>query len=49
MTLGQAVRAARRAGIEIRPKGSGIAAAQTPAPGPAVRGTLCAVSFRNGG
>jgi cell division protein FtsI (penicillin-binding protein 3) len=49
MTLGQAVRAARRAGIELRPKGSGIAAAQTPAPGPVVRGTLCSVSFRNGG
>ena len=49
MTLGQAVRAARRAGIELVPEGSGIAATQTPAPGPGVRGMPCRVSFRNGG
>ena len=49
MTLGQAVRAARRAGIELVPEGSGIAATQTPAPGPGVRGMPCRVSFRSGG
>ena len=49
MTLGQAVRAARRAGVELVPDGSGIAATQIPAPGPAVRGVPCRVSFRNGG
>ena len=49
MTLGQAVRAARRAGIELVPEGSGIAATQTPAPGPGAHGTPCRVSFRNGG
>jgi stage V sporulation protein D (sporulation-specific penicillin-binding protein) len=49
MTLGQAVRAARRAGVELVPEGSGIAATQTPAPGPGVRGMPCRVSFRNGG
>ena len=49
MTLGQAVRAARRAGIELVPEGSGIAATQTPAPGPGARGMPCRVSFSNGG
>ena len=49
MTLGQAVRAARRAGIELVPEGSGVAATQTPTPGPGMRGTSCRVSFRNGG
>jgi stage V sporulation protein D (sporulation-specific penicillin-binding protein) len=49
MTLGQAVRAARRAGIELVPAGSGIAATQTPAPGLGVRGMPCRVSFRSGG
>ena len=49
MTLGQAVRAARRAGVELVPEGSGIATTQTPAPGPGARGTPCRVSFRNGG
>jgi hypothetical protein len=49
MTVGQAVRAARRAGVELVPDGSGIAATQTPAPGPGVRGMPCRVSFRNGG
>jgi stage V sporulation protein D (sporulation-specific penicillin-binding protein) len=48
MTLGQAVRAARRAGVELVPDGSGIAATQIPAPGPAVRGVPCRVSFRSG-
>jgi cell division protein FtsI (penicillin-binding protein 3) len=49
MTLGQAVRAARRAGVELVPTGSGIAASQIPAPGPGVRGMPCRVSFRSGG
>jgi Cell division protein FtsI/penicillin-binding protein 2 len=49
MTLGQAVRAARRAGVELVPEGSGIAATQTPGPGPGVRGIPCRVSFRSGG
>jgi len=47
--LGQAVRAARRAGVELLPEGSGIAATQTPAPGPGVQGTPCRVLFRSGG
>jgi cell division protein FtsI (penicillin-binding protein 3) len=49
MTLGQAVRAARRAGVELVPEGSGVAATQSPAPGPGVRGMPCRVSFRSGG
>ena len=49
MTLGQAVRAARRAGVELVPEGGGIATTQTPAPGPGARGTPCRVSFRHGG
>ena len=49
MTLGQAVRAARRAGIELVPDGGGIAATQIPAPGPGMRGMPCRVSFRSGG
>ncbi len=49
MTVGQAVRVARRAGVELVPEGSGIAAAQSPKPGPVARGTLCRVSFKHGG
>jgi cell division protein FtsI (penicillin-binding protein 3) len=49
MTLGQAVRAARRAGVELAPEGSGIATAQSPKSGPVARGTLCRVSFKRGG
>jgi cell division protein FtsI (penicillin-binding protein 3) len=49
MTLGQAVRAARRAGVELVPEGSGVAAAQTPGPGLGARGRPCLVSFRSGG
>jgi beta-lactam-binding protein with PASTA domain len=49
MTLGQAVRAARRAGVDLAPEGSGIATAQSPKPGPVARGTLCRVSFKRGG
>lgn len=49
MTLGQAVRAARRAGVELVPEGSGLATTQKPLPGPGVRGASCRVSFRPGG
>jgi cell division protein FtsI (penicillin-binding protein 3) len=49
MTLGQAVRAARRAGVELVPEGSGLATTQRPLPGPGVRGATCRVSFRPGG
>jgi cell division protein FtsI (penicillin-binding protein 3) len=49
MSLGEAIRAARRAGIEIAPEGSGVAVAQSPGAGPARRGAICRVSFRPGG
>jgi cell division protein FtsI (penicillin-binding protein 3) len=46
LTVGQAIRVARRVGIEITPDGSGVAITQSPAPGPVPRGALCRVSFR---
>jgi cell division protein FtsI (penicillin-binding protein 3) len=49
MTLGQAIRAARRAGVELAPEGSGVATVQSPKPGPVARGTQCRVSFKRGG
>ncbi len=49
MSIGEAIRAARRAGVEVVPDGSGVAVAQSPAPGPGPRGSLCRVSFRPGG
>jgi cell division protein FtsI (penicillin-binding protein 3) len=49
MTVGQAVRAARRAGVELVPDGSGLATTQKPLPGLGVRGATCRVSFRPGG
>jgi hypothetical protein len=49
MSVGEAIRAARRAGVEIAPEGSGLAVAQSPGPGPARRGVICRVSFRPGG
>jgi cell division protein FtsI (penicillin-binding protein 3) len=49
MSMGQAIRAARQAGVELAPEGSGVAVAQNPAPGPVPRGALCRVSFRPGG
>jgi cell division protein FtsI (penicillin-binding protein 3) len=49
MSIGQAIRAAREAGVEIAAEGSGLAVAQSPAPGPRPRGALCRVSFRPGG
>jgi cell division protein FtsI (penicillin-binding protein 3) len=49
MSIGQAIRAAREAGVEIAAEGSGLAVAQSPPPGPRPRGELCRVSFRPGG
>jgi hypothetical protein len=49
MTLGEAIRAARMAGVELAPEGSGQAVAQSPSPGPRPRGAICRVSFRPGG
>jgi cell division protein FtsI (penicillin-binding protein 3) len=49
LTMAEAIRVARRAGVEIVPEGSGVAFTQTPAPGPLPRGTACRVSFRPGG
>jgi cell division protein FtsI (penicillin-binding protein 3) len=49
MSLGEAVRAAHRAGVELFPVGSGLAVSQSPKPGPGSVGTLCKVSFQRGG
>ncbi len=49
MTLGEAIRAARLAGVELAPEGSGLAVAQSPSPGRRPRGAICRVSFRPGG
>jgi cell division protein FtsI (penicillin-binding protein 3) len=49
MSLGQAIQAARRVGVDLVPDGSGVAVGQTPDPGPAPRGSVCRVSFRPGG
>lgn len=49
MSIAEAVRAARRAGIELAPEGSGLAWSQSPRPGMAERGALCRVVFRPGG
>jgi cell division protein FtsI (penicillin-binding protein 3) len=49
MSMGEAIRAARRAGVEIVPEGSGVAVAQVPAAGGHPRGLVCRVSFRPGG
>ncbi|HVV17493.1 MAG TPA: penicillin-binding transpeptidase domain-containing protein [Polyangia bacterium] len=50
MSLGQAIHAARRSGVELAfddPQGqaTGIAVRQRPAPGPAARGVVCRVAF----
>jgi cell division protein FtsI (penicillin-binding protein 3) len=50
MSLGQAIRAARRSGVELAfddPDGraTGVALRQRPAPGPAPRGVVCRVAF----
>jgi cell division protein FtsI (penicillin-binding protein 3) len=49
MSMGEAVRAARKAGVELFPAGSGLAVSQSPRPGPAAAGTVCRVSFQRGG
>jgi cell division protein FtsI (penicillin-binding protein 3) len=49
MSIGEAVRAAHKAGVDLFPSGSGLAVGQTPRPGPAAAGTVCRVSFRHGG
>jgi cell division protein FtsI (penicillin-binding protein 3) len=46
MSIGEAIRAARRAGVELSVEGSGIAVSQVPAAGPRPRGSVCRVSFR---
>jgi cell division protein FtsI (penicillin-binding protein 3) len=48
MSIAQAIRAARQAGVELVPEGSGVAVAQVPAPGGHPRGSVCRVSFRPG-
>jgi cell division protein FtsI (penicillin-binding protein 3) len=50
MSMGEAIRAARKAGIELFPSGSGVAQSQSPSPGAAAPiGTLCKVAFQHGG
>ena len=49
MSMGEAIRAARKAGVELVPSGSGVAASQSPKPGQVAAGTLCRVSFQRGG
>ena len=49
MSIGEAIRAARRVGVELAVEGSGIAVAQVPGAGPRPRGSVCRVSFRPGG
>jgi cell division protein FtsI (penicillin-binding protein 3) len=49
MSIGEAIRAARKAGVELVPSGSGVAASQSPRPGPASAGTVCRVSFQRRG
>jgi len=49
MSMGEAIRAARKAGVELIPSGSGVAASQSPKPGPASAGTVCRVSFQRRG
>jgi cell division protein FtsI (penicillin-binding protein 3) len=50
MSLGEAIHAARRSGVElafddVSGGASGVAIKQKPSPGPAARGTLCRVAF----
>jgi cell division protein FtsI (penicillin-binding protein 3) len=49
MSIGEAIRAARRAGVELAVEGSGVAVSQSPPAGPRRRGSVCRVSFRPGG
>jgi hypothetical protein len=50
MSVGEAIRAARRSGVELAfddttGSATGVALRQKPAPGPAPRGALCRVAF----
>ena len=50
MSLGQAIHAAHKSGVELAfddPEGraTGVALRQRPAPGPASRGVVCRVAF----
>lgn len=49
MSIGEAIRTARRTGVELMVDGSGVAFSQSPAAGPRPRGSVCHVSFRPGG
>jgi cell division protein FtsI (penicillin-binding protein 3) len=49
MSMGEAIRAARRAGIDLVPEGSGLAVQQSLGPGRTARGSVCRVAFRPGG
>jgi cell division protein FtsI (penicillin-binding protein 3) len=49
MSMGEAIRAARKAGVDMVPSGSGLAANQTPKPGTVPAGTVCRVSFQRVG
>jgi membrane peptidoglycan carboxypeptidase len=49
MSMGEAIRAARKAGVELVPSGGGLAASQSPKPGPVPAGTVCRVSFQRVG
>ena len=46
MSLGEAIAAAKRAGVELVPEGTGVAVSQWPRGGRLPRGALCRVSFR---
>ncbi|MBN2573841.1 MAG: transpeptidase family protein [Deltaproteobacteria bacterium] len=49
MSMGEAIRAARKAGVGLLPSGGGLAVGQTPKPGAVPAGTLCRVSFQRAG
>jgi cell division protein FtsI (penicillin-binding protein 3) len=49
MSMGEAIRAARKAGVELIPSGSGVAASQSPRPGATSAGAVCRVSFQRRG
>ncbi len=49
MSIGQAIVAARRVGLELAPEGSGVAVGQSPTASQLPRGAVCRVSFRPGG
>lgn len=49
MSMGEVIRRARWAGVEIVPEGSGVAVSQDPSPGSMARGSICRVTFKPGG